>query len=98
MDTPLNNPNSWFSITLFWVDILFTVLFSFEAIFKILALGFFHNGLPGIKPYILNWWNLLDFIVVVASVADLAMLVVLGGDGAVANLSSLKALRALRAL
>ena len=61
---------------------------------KITALGFFCNTLPKKnKPYILNGWNILDFLVVVTSLADFMFS---GQAGEV--LSGIKALRALRAL
>ena len=61
---------------------------------KIIALGFFSNTLPKKnKPYILNVWNILDFLVVVTSLADF----MLSGQAGVV-LSGIKALRALRAL
>jgi hypothetical protein len=80
---------------LFWIDIIFTILFTIEAMFKITALGFFCNKMPAMNAYITNGWNILDFLVVGASLVDLFMMSA-GGGGA--NLKSLKALRALRAL
>ena len=72
IDTPLVDPTSIFAQVLSYVDIMFTVLFTIEALVKIMALGFFCNKMPGVGGYITNGWNILDFIVVCASLFDLA--------------------------
>lgn len=68
-----------------------------EASCKIIALGFFSNPYNGIRGYIVNWWNLLDFTVVVVSVVDFYFTMSNSGNNA-SQLRSLKALRAIRAL
>jgi hypothetical protein len=78
-------------------DFVFTFLFLFEAIIKIIALGFIFTSIP-VTPYIRNAWNILDFIVVSASLIDFIVLIQGGDDVDTENLKSLKALRALRAL
>jgi hypothetical protein len=50
----------------------------------------------GRTAYIRNAWNILDFIVVVASMVDL--IVFINGNSSGGSLKSLKALRVLRAL
>lgn len=97
LDNPLEDPNGWLSITLSYCDIFFTIVFTVEAIMKIIALGFFYNRMPGISGYILNGWNLLDFIIVIASLVDLGFTVSQSGQDT-ESLKSLKALRAFRAL
>lgn len=95
IDSPLNDPNSTFSRILGIVDAIFTVIFTIEAIIKIIALGFFTSS--GIlKSYLQNGWNVLDFVVVIISLYDLSSMY--HGVGASGNLKSLKALRAFRAL
>jgi voltage-gated cation channel len=97
IDTPLNDPDSAFSRSLSVVDFWFTFLFLIEACCKIIALGFFSNPYNGIRGYIVNWWNLLDFIVVVVSVVDFYFTMSNTGNNS-NQLKSLKALRAIRAL
>jgi hypothetical protein len=64
LDSPLEDPNGWLSRTSYYMDFVFTIVFTIEATMKIIALGFFHNKMPGISPYILNGWNILDFFIV----------------------------------
>ncbi|CAI2381758.1 unnamed protein product [Moneuplotes crassus] len=97
VDTPLSNPDSIFFIVLKNLDYVFTFLFLVEAILKIIALGFVHNNFPGISPYILNAWNILDLFVVISSLIDFGFTVSSSGPNT-EQLKSLKALRAIRAL
>ena len=96
-DNPLNNPNSTYSKVLEIVDFVFTFLFLIEAIIKIIALGFFYSSIPA-NAYIMNGWNILDFIVVTASMIDFIVLIQNSNSVDTSQLQSLKALRALRAL
>ena len=98
IDTPLNNPDSVLSQTLAVIDIIFSIVFLVEAILKILAFGFFWNHYQGVGAYILNAWNVLDFVVVTMSLADIYFSYIVGGSDDAENLSSFKALRAIRAL
>ena len=91
LDLPLLDPDSTYSKMLMRLDDIFTFLFLFEAIIRIVALGLLHNAVKGRAAYLCNPWNVLDFIVVVASVTNFAF-----QDNSL--LSSLKALRALRAM
>jgi len=56
------------------LDNCFTVLFTIEASVKIIAMGFLFNNQvireKGMQPYIRNPWNMLDFVVVIASLID----------------------------
>ncbi len=93
IDNPLNDPNSQLSRVLFVIDSIFTFLFLIEAILKIIAMGFFSSSVH--RPYICNGWNVLDFVVVVASMLDFS----LGVAGiSTSTLKALKALRTIRAL
>lgn len=95
------------------MDNCFTILFFMEMTIKIIAMGFlFSNSIlkeKGIDAYILNPWNMLDFVVVIAALIDLYVTIStssnfgtqLEGDEASSigsSLQSVKALRALRAL
>ena len=94
LDSPLNDPESKLSIALKYIDIIFTIIFAIEALLKIIAMGFFWNNLPGIEAYIMNGWNILDFIIVCASLADLGVTF----STSTADTSSLKSLKSLRAI
>lgn len=74
IDSPLANPDDPIIIFIGYLDNCFTVLFTLEAIIKIVALGFVMNNKEmksrNFTPYILDPWNILDFIVVCASLID----------------------------
>jgi len=97
IDNPLKDPDSVFKEVIFVVDSIFTVLFTIEALIKIIAMGFMFNNLKNVSPYMRNAWNLLDIMVVVASLIDFGVSLN-GGQSQGGTLKSLKALRALRAL
>jgi hypothetical protein len=97
LDNPLENPNGTLSRTFYFFDIIFTICFAIEAAMKITAMGFFSNNMPGIEGYIMNGWNILDFIIVVSSLVDLGFTITNSGANT-ESLKSLKALRAFRAL
>jgi hypothetical protein len=98
IDTPLDDPDTSLSKALMIIDYLFTAIFLCEAILKIMAFGFFWNNYQGISAYIFNWWNVLDFLVVLMSLIDIFITLSSGGSGSSSNLNSFKALRAIRAL
>ncbi len=56
---------------LFYIDIVTTSVFSFEAMLKILTFGFTLNGKTS---YLRNPWNMLDFSVVILSIISLTPL------------------------
>ena len=66
LENPLNNPEGKLVDILFVLDIILTIIFSLEAAFKIVAFGFVFNGKDS---YIRNYWNIMDFIVVLFSVS-----------------------------
>ena len=74
VETPFSNPDSREIIFLEYIDNCFTILFFLEALIKIIAMGFLFNNKElkklGMTPYITNPWNMLDFVVVVASLVD----------------------------
>ncbi len=65
MDTPLNDPESSTYNTLVILDRCITVVFTLEAIFRIIMVGFLLNGK---HSYLRNPWNIVDFIIVIFSV------------------------------
>lgn len=75
IDNPLADPESGLIIFVGYLDNCFTVLFTIEAFVKIAALGFLFNNATlrekGFLPYIRNPWNIIDLVVVVASLVDL---------------------------
>jgi hypothetical protein len=70
-----------------YMGYLFSLVFTIEAIIKIIAMGFIFNK----KSYLRDSWNCLDFIIVIAGVIELSMI---GKDSG--NLSMFRALRTLR--
>uniref|UniRef100_A0A7S1XCD4 Voltage-gated ion channel superfamily n=1 Tax=Tetraselmis chuii TaxID=63592 RepID=A0A7S1XCD4_9CHLO len=72
-----------------YLDWVFVIMFTVEAVLKIIVMGFvLHAG-----SYLRNPWNVLDFFIVIIG------LVLLGTEGSnLTNLESLRALRTFRAL
>ena len=62
---PLEDPESDLMNILDKIDLVMTAIFCFEALMKIISLGFLFNGS---KSYLLDSWNILDFTIVVFSV------------------------------
>lgn len=78
IDRPLKDPNSVEIKLAQSLEIFFTLAFLVEALIKIIALGFISNNLgKQCKPYIKDYWNILDFFVVCVSVFDLVFLQVI---------------------
>jgi hypothetical protein len=75
VDNPLSDPKSQQAKIISYIDAAFTVLFTIEASIKIIAKGFAYNKMGPIEPYIKSAWNILDFVVVVASLLDLIFLI-----------------------
>ena len=65
---------------------VFTILFSLEALIKAVAFGFVMDK----YSYLREYWNILDFFIVVSSLVDLVLIDV--------NLPVIKILRLLRTL
>ena len=76
------------------LDVIFTILFTLEVVFKSVAWGF----VAGQKPYLVNNWNRLDFFVVLTSWVNLIFTWSgMGGEfGYVRALRMLRCLRPLR--
>lgn len=75
IDKPLSNPEADGIVFVGYLDNCFTVLFTIECLVKIVAMGFlFNNSIlrdRGVSAYVRDPWNILDFIVVIASLLDL---------------------------
>mmetsp|Transcript_10532 Transcript_10532/g.10601 ORF Transcript_10532/g.10601 Transcript_10532/m.10601 type:complete len:190 (+) Transcript_10532:210-779(+) len=67
MENPLTDPNSQLSHSLFVIDIVTTVIFTSEALIKIIAFGFVENGK---LSYLRDGWNVVDFLIVLLSFAS----------------------------
>lgn len=91
MDNPLNDPEGDLSITLAYLDMVMTILFTMEFLLKVVTFGFIFNG-P--KSYLKNGWNILDGFIVAVSVTSLGM----GGSSSLNNVKALRTLRVLRPL
>jgi hypothetical protein len=65
LENPLQDPNGQLINILFYFDIVFTIIFCFEFVVKVVYFGFMFNGS---NSYIRNSWNILDFIIVSFSV------------------------------
>lgn len=63
--SPLADPESSETIVLEKIDEIITVIFTIEAVLKIIATGLIVNG-P--FSYLRNPWNVLDFLIVTASI------------------------------
>ena len=115
IDNPLQDPEAPIIIFVGYLDNCFTISFTLKMTVKIIALGFlFNNSVlreKKMSPYIRNPWNMLDFIVVCASILDFVVMIQTSAkigveqeeeeeqsSGVSSNLQSVKALRALRAL
>ena len=72
LETPLDDPKGDKIRVLKHIDLFMTVAFTFEALVKIIAVGFLFTGK---SSYIKDPWNILDFIIVVA-----ALLGAIAGD------------------
>ncbi|KAK2001750.1 ion transporter [Colletotrichum falcatum] len=84
-----------FSITFWyvWTDLAFAVVFSVEAVIKVIADGFFFTP----NAYYRSSWGFIDGIVLVTLLVNVGTL--LANDGAVSRaIGAFKALRALRLL
>eukprot|EP01060_Flectonema_neradi_P028643 TRINITY_DN3854_c3_g1_i1.p1 TRINITY_DN3854_c3_g1~~TRINITY_DN3854_c3_g1_i1.p1 ORF type:complete len:2094 (+),score=318.99 TRINITY_DN3854_c3_g1_i1:61-6342(+) len=92
LDSPDNKDNDDLQSFLYISEIVFVSFFGLEAVLKIAALSFFGSK----TSYSSNWWNLLDFLIVVVGLANL-ILPAIGGIST-ANVSAIRLLRILRPL
>lgn len=67
---PLMDPNSTRTKVLEVIDQILTYIFAAEAVLKIIATGLIKNGK---FSYLRNNWNVLDFVIVVASLLPIIL-------------------------
>ena len=65
LDNPLNDPKGTLSLVLMYSDIVFTSIFAFEFILRIIVHGVLFNGE---KSYLRNSSNIMDFLIVALSI------------------------------
>lgn len=66
LDSPLNDPEGDLQVALDNVNFIISIVFLIEVLLKILAFGFVFNG-P--DSYLRDGWNLIDFLIAIASLA-----------------------------
>ena len=91
LDEPWLDPESTQAKVLKIFDLIFVILFSLEALLKIVALGFYGNP----HAYLRSKFNMLDLFIVIVSI--LLQVLERTGNGQ-SNLNALRALRTVRAL
>lgn len=94
IDNPNLNPESFHFKIIKYLDIFFAFSFIIEALLKILSIGFIFNSEDNSKSYIRNYWNILDFVIVITYILDIFT----ESNNFFRYLKSIRALRALRPL
>ena len=87
LENPLDDPDGKKNSTLAKIDIVISTIFTIELLLKVAVYGFIING-P--ESYILNPWNIMDFIIVCFSLISIIFSEV--------DLGIIKVLRMLRVL
>lgn len=97
---PLHDPGGTVEMTLQWVNVAFTVIFTGEMLIKIIALGLiFDNPTIGRKAYLRTTWNIADAVIVTVSVVDTVQtFVAKDSSGAVSFMKVFRIARILRPL
>jgi hypothetical protein len=67
-DDPLANQETDLAKFSRILDVIVTLVFFIEAIVKIIALGFVETSLKGMRAYLKNGWNIIDFLVLITTV------------------------------
>ena len=65
LDSPLTDPASPIKTAVYWMDIITTTVFLAEAFLKVVTFGFIING---DSSYLMQPWNILDFVIIVFSI------------------------------
>uniref|UniRef100_A0A7S2IRG1 Ion transport domain-containing protein n=1 Tax=Haptolina brevifila TaxID=156173 RepID=A0A7S2IRG1_9EUKA len=77
IDLPHMSQSSPLRLALYWINVVFTVLFTIEMLTKILASGFMKSKTPPqfalSQAYLRSGWNILDFIIVIISLISLGV-------------------------
>ena len=87
LENPLDDPNGEKKLVLEKIDIVISIIFLIELLLKVAVFGFINNG-P--ESYMLNPWNIMDFIIVCFSLISIILSDV--------DLGIIKVLRMLRVL
>ena len=69
-ENPLTDPESTEATILIKLDIILTVVFALEVVIKVISHGFLFNGS---QSYLREFWNILDFIVVIVAIISLSL-------------------------
>ena len=72
LTSPINDPQTSSTKVIKRLDIACTVIFIIEAVSKIIALGLYKTSIIGCKPYIMQFWNIVDIIIIMLSLIDLS--------------------------
>ena len=95
-DSPLQDQSSTVIIVSTYVNIIVTVVFAIEVIFKWIVYGVINNG-P--QSYFKDGWNLLDFIITNVSILSIIFdNLVLSGDSLAKSSNKLELVKILRVL
>ena len=95
-DSPLQDQSSTVIIVSTYVNIIVTVVFTIEVIFKWIVYGVINNG-P--QSYFKDGWNLLDFIITNVSILSIIFdNLVLSGDSLAKSSNKLELVKILRVL
>ena len=68
MEEPLEDPESNKRKVIYTIDLVMTIIFTIEALLKIITFGFLFNGS---SSYLRDSWNILDFVIVVSALLGL---------------------------
>merc|ERR1719162_2558049 len=88
------DPTAALPVTLYWMGVLFTMIFTVEMLLKMVAYGCLFGSTNGCNAYWKEPWNILDGTVVTVSLLDLT----LSGSGSLGAMKTLRIMRALRPL
>jgi hypothetical protein len=67
----LVDPDSTYAIALYYIDLVSTIIFIFEAVFKAVTYGVFFCGK---NSYLRSDWNRLDFVIIIFSILAITQL------------------------
>ena len=89
-DNPMKSPDRADVKFLMVLDYIFTIIFTFELLVKVVANGFLLNG-P--SSYLCNAWNRLDFIIVVTALLEMTPITMPPGLRAIRTIRVLRPIR-----
>lgn len=68
---PANDPEQATTLLVKWLDITCTIIFILEVFLKIVALGFVKTSIRGTKPFLSQFINWVDLILIILVITDL---------------------------